>query len=540
MLNKFKIAKQEFKTVFKTVGNNHIYKNKRTISKSIALCFIPFLYAFIALCAFFNPLGNINRLPIALVNSDTSAVANNRIINRHNLNLDNVDINKYGAYQFQINDLQINNEKKAFTVYYYDDWQTYYQHQNDQTWLTEIIVDNNFTKDFNSFFNQAVKIVIDNLKTPSKIWSLINDITIRPKISLQASYKISPILGEINDFALHALKDNIFSKFLPVVISDQIFDYWYQDATSISNPQGYQRLQPILKDIYNMLAVVIPGLGVHATDFNQHIDEVKTNNDITTVKNLEHNYWLNHSLLTAIDFIKFNIHIEGEDKSPYGFGLGPYFMCIGMWVGTLLLTFTFIRNKDIAKTKFWVNYLAKATWMIIFGLVQSTILVTSLLLLFNNIDLWQRFWQLFCYMWLIAIVFDLVVQAIAHMFRNHDLGRFLIVILLILQLSASSGTFPVELEPRFFQLIYHCLPFSYAIKGLREILINPHPLTIFWSIGCLLIFIVVLVPLSLVMNWWYDYQDKKKTIGNKKIKLIVTNKSQLPINDTIEDKSKKQ
>ncbi|WP_338979406.1 YhgE/Pip family protein [Spiroplasma endosymbiont of Lasioglossum malachurum] len=531
ILNLFKIAIQEFKMVFKAVGTKHIYKNKRTIIKSIALCFIPFLYAFIALWAFFNPLGNINRLPIALVNNDSSAVGINRVINRHNLNLDNENPNSSGAYEFKINDLQINNEKKTFTVYYYDDWKSYYQHQNDKTFLTEIIINSCFTKDFNDFFKQAFKVVIDNIKTPKRIWNLINQITIRPKISLQASYKVSPILGEINDFALNALKDNIFSKFLPVVISDQVFDYWDKDASD----SGYHHLQPILKEIYGILSIAVPGLGPHAEQFNDNIDSVTRNEEIKHIKVLEHDYWMNHTLLAPINFINFNINIEGQNKSPYGFGLGPYFMCIGMWVGTLLLTFTFIRNKDIPKTKFWSNYLAKSAWMIIFGLIQSTILVTSLLLLFNNIDLWQRFWQMFLYMWLIAIIFDLVVQSIAHMFRNHDLGRFLIVILLILQLSSSSGTFPVELEPKFFQVMYNFLPFSYAIKGLREILINPNPMTILWSIGCLLIFIIILVPLSLLLNWWHDHKDAKNEVGNKKNKLVVNDSSSLKNKTTTDE-----
>lgn len=532
--NKIKITNQEFKNVFKAVGKNHIYKNKRTIIKSIALCFIPFLYAFIALWAFFNPLGNINHLPIALVNNDSSAVGNNRIINRHNLNLDSVSPNSSGAYEFKINDLQISNEQKTFTVYYYDDWKSYYQHQNDKTFLTQIIIDSNFTSDFNQFFGQAFKIVIDNYKTPENIWNLINQIPIRPQISLQASYKVSPILGEINDFALNALKDNILSKFLPVVTSDQVFDYWEKDATNTGQPNGYQHLQPILINVYGMLSIVVPGLGPHSEQFNTNVKSVVKNSDIAQVKILEHDYWMHHSLLAPINFITFNINIEGQDKSPYGFGLGPYFMCIGMWVGTLLLTFTFIRNKDIIKTKFWTNYLAKSLWMIIFGLIQSTILVTSLLLLFNNLDLWQRFWQMYLYMWLVAIVFDLIVQSIAYMFRNHDLGRFLIVILLILQLSSSSGTFPVELEPKFFQVMYNFLPFSYAIKGLREILINPNPITILWSIGCLLIFIIILVPLSLLINWWYDRKDEKHESEDKKIELVINHSLSLK-NKTSDD-----
>lgn len=533
-MNKFlkliKSGNQEFKNTFKAIGSNHVYKNRKTIVKSIALCFIPFLYAFITLWAFFNPLGNINKLPIALVNGDTYSDVcdnnndnDNRIINLHNLNLDGVAQNKYGAYQFNINDLQISNEKKTFTVYYYDNDKTYQQHKNDKTFLTEIIVDKNFTKDFNLFFNEALKIVENNITTPEKIWKLINQIPNRPQISLEASYKVNPILGEINDFALNTLKNSIFSKFLPVVISDQLFDYWYHNASSSSD--GYKKFKPIFKTMYGFFSIVVPGLGPHADEFNTRIDEVNSNDKIIVAKMLEHNYWMNHELLEPLNFIDFNINIEGQDKSPYGFGLGPYFMCIGMWVGTLLLTFTFIRDKDLSKSKFWSNYLGKSTWMVMFGIVQSIILTTSLLLLFHSADLWSRCWQLLLYMLCIGIVFDLVVQSIAHMFRNHDLGRFLVVILLILQLSSSSGTFPVELEPGFFQAMYHVLPFSYAIKALREILINPNALNILWSLGCLLLFVIILVPLSLLANWRYDKRDVKqlesKLKNNKSETLVI-------------------
>ncbi|WP_375316850.1 YhgE/Pip family protein [Spiroplasma endosymbiont of Virgichneumon dumeticola] len=530
LLKSIKNGNQEFKIAFKAIGYNHVYKNRKTIVKSISLCFIPFLYAFIALWAFFNPLGNINKLPIALVNDDTYSDASghdNRIINLHNLNLDGTSQNKYGAYQFNINDLQISNEKKTFTVYYYDNDKTYQEHKNDKTFLTEIIVDKNFTNDFNIFFSKVLKIVEDNITTPEKIWNLINKISERPKISLEASYKVNPILGEINDFALNTLKDSIFGKFLPVVISDQIFDYWYNNAINEPGPDGYKKFQPIFKTLYNFLSIVVPGLGPHADEFNARIGSVDSNDKINDVKNLEHAYWMNHELLAPLNFIDFNINIEGQDKSPYGFGLGPYFMCIGMWVGTLLLTFTFIRDKDVNKSKFWPNYLGKSLWMVIFGLIQSTILTTSLLLLFHSADFWSRCWQLLLYMWCIGIIFDLVVQSIAHMFRNHDLGRFLVVILLILQLSSSSGTFPVELEPGFFQVMYHVLPFSYAIKGLREILINPNALNILWSLGCLLLFVVILVPLSLLVNWWYDKRDAKQ-LGTK----LETNKSETLLIET--------
>lgn len=374
------------------------------------------------------------------------------------------------------------------------------------------MIDSNFSNDFNNFFTEVKTIIKNNISKPDKIWPLINDITNRPKISLEASYKVSPILGEINDFALNILKDTIFEKFLPVVISDKMFDYWQFDAQDPSNTQSYERLKSVINRVYNIIAPLVPSIGIHINEFKANIINVKDDASFKISKDQEHQYWTNHTLTAPLNLIDFNVKIEEQDKSPYGFILGPYFMCLGMWVGTLLLTFTLTRNKDLPQAKFWTNYLAKTLWMVIFGLIQSTILVTSLLLLFNNADLWMRFWQLFLYMWVVASIFDLIVQSIAHMFKNHDIGRLIIVILLILQLSASSGTFPVELEPPFFQFMYHILPFSYAIKGLREILINPNTRIICWTIGCLLLFIIILVPLSLLVNWFHDYKIKNKII----------------------------
>ncbi|WP_342274717.1 hypothetical protein [Spiroplasma endosymbiont of Phycita roborella] len=37
----------------------------------------------------------------------------------------------------------------------------------------------------------------------------------------------------------------------------------------------------------------------------------------------------------------------------------------------------------------------------------------------------------------------------------------------------------------------------------------------------------ILVPLSLLLNWWYDHKDAKNQVGNKKIKLVVNNSSSL-------------
>ena len=66
----------------------------------------------------------------------------------------------------------------------------------------------------------------------------------------------------------------------------------------------------------------------------------------------------------------------------------------------------------------------------------------------------------------ISIVFVTIVYTLVSLFRN--VGKALAVILLVLQIAASGGTYPIEVMPEFFQSIHPLLPFKYAIGGLRE------------------------------------------------------------------------
>jgi len=49
-------------------------------------------------------------------------------------------------------------------------------------------------------------------------------------------------------------------------------------------------------------------------------------------------------------------------------------------------------------------------------------------------------------------------------------GRFLSIVILMLQLASSAGTYPVELLPDFFRSIHEYLPMTYSVQGLRAIL----------------------------------------------------------------------
>ena len=65
-----------------------------------------------------------------------------------------------------------------------------------------------------------------------------------------------------------------------------------------------------------------------------------------------------------------------------------------------------------------------------------------------------------------SLTFTFIVYSLVSVFGN--VGKVVSIILLVLQVAGSGGTFPIQLTPKFFQVIYPFLPFTYAISFARE------------------------------------------------------------------------
>ena len=84
------------------------------------------------------------------------------------------------------------------------------------------------------------------------------------------------------------------------------------------------------------------------------------------------------------------------------------------------------------------------------------------------------------------LVFSLLIYSLTISFG--DVGKAVVVVVMVLQIAGSSGTFPIELLPDVYQKIYHIFPFPYAIDAMRECICGLYGLTWLKNIGCLLIF----------------------------------------------------
>ena len=74
------------------------------------------------------------------------------------------------------------------------------------------------------------------------------------------------------------------------------------------------------------------------------------------------------------------------------------------------------------------------------------------------------------------------------------------MVVMVLQIAGSSGTFPIELLPDVYQKIYHIFPFPYAIDAVRECVCGLYGTTWLKNIGCLLIFGAAALVIGLLVR----------------------------------------
>ncbi len=162
--------------------------------------------------------------------------------------------------------------------------------------------------------------------------------------------------------------------------------------------------------------------------------------------------------------IKMNEHRVFPIEN-YGTGMSPFYSVLAIWVGCLLLISIVafdIENGTEYKTR--EVYFGKLLIFWTIGLLQTAIIVIGDLFILK-ISVLEPVW--FCIFSLfISLVFMSIVYTFVSVFG--DIGKAISVILLVLQLAGSGGTYPVELLPKFFQIIHPYLPFTYAISMTRE------------------------------------------------------------------------
>lgn len=150
----------------------------------------------------------------------------------------------------------------------------------------------------------------------------------------------------------------------------------------------------------------------------------------------------------------------------YGSAMSPFFTTLSLWVGALLLVslLSVDVHDDGNKYRSYHIYFGRFLTFLTIALLQSVLVTAG--------DIWllkayvaDKAWFILFGLALSA-VFMLIVYTLVSVFGN--VGKAMAIVLLVLQLAGSGGTFPIQVTPPFFQAIHPFLPFTYAISMMRE------------------------------------------------------------------------
>ncbi|MFT5871804.1 MAG: putative membrane protein, partial [Clostridium sp.] len=152
----------------------------------------------------------------------------------------------------------------------------------------------------------------------------------------------------------------------------------------------------------------------------------------------------------------------------YGSAMSAFYTTLAIWVGALIMfSFLSVDVKDYkntipinAKEKFLGRYFT----FISIGAMQVLVTMSGNLFLLRTYAVSPVILVLFGLY--VSIVFITIMYATVCIMGN--IGKALLVVVMVLQISASGGTFPIEMLGTFSQYIYPMLPYNYAIGGMRE------------------------------------------------------------------------
>ncbi|OBR94326.1 ABC-2 family transporter protein [Clostridium ragsdalei P11] len=151
----------------------------------------------------------------------------------------------------------------------------------------------------------------------------------------------------------------------------------------------------------------------------------------------------------------------------YGSAMSPFFTTLSLWVGDLILVSmlsTEVKNTKIKNIKLNQIFLGRYLTFATISIFQALIVTLGDLFILKTYVANKYVFVLFAIF--ISIIFTMIIYTLVSVLGN--VGKALVMILLVLQISASGGTFPIQVTPKFFQIINPLLPFTHAVAGMRE------------------------------------------------------------------------
>lgn len=196
----------------------------------------------------------------------------------------------------------------------------------------------------------------------------------------------------------------------------------------------------------------------------------------------------------------------------YGSAVAPFYTVLSIWVGVIILAAIIkvkIDPKKYPEAGPATLFFGRGVFFLVMGQIQTVITVLGDLFLLKIQCVHPfLFWLVSA---LTSLTFTLLIYALVYTFG--DVGKAIAVVILVLQIAGSSGTYPIELLPEFFQKVYIFFPFPYAINAMRESICGLYETDVVVYLLQLSIFLIPALVIGLLLRIPFEninnYMEKR-------------------------------
>lgn len=255
-------------------------------------------------------------------------------------------------------------------------------------------------------------------------------------------------------------------------------------------------IQKVLGDSGELLAEASDRIA----DTTAKLDEMETSGDFSELETL-----ISGDKSAISTFMAAPVSLDTHkiyEIANYGSSMAPFYSVLSIWIGGIVLVAMLKVNvsenctKGLKNVKLHQIYFGRFITFMIVGLFQSTLIALGDLL-YLGIQCEHPFlFLLGC--WFSSLVFVNIIYTLT--VSLGDIGKAVSVILLVVQVAGTGGTFPIEVAPSFFRAVYPLLPFTHSMAALRETVGGMYGMNYWIDLGKLAIFLGISLVVGLVLR----------------------------------------
>ena len=187
----------------------------------------------------------------------------------------------------------------------------------------------------------------------------------------------------------------------------------------------------------------------------------------------------------------------------YGSDISPFYLVLSMWVGAII-TCVMLHPGTSQGTKYspFEMYFGKLLTYIIMSILQACVTITGCYILGVQIVNAPLF--IFSCI-LVSVTFMILIYSIVSAIGT--VGKGLAVILLVLQISATGGLYPIQIMHQFFRFLYPYMPMTYGINLVREAQLGVVWSNYWPSLAVLVAIALVTVAVAVIIKEKLDKQS---------------------------------